>query len=68
VLNNGLWLLFGVLSFLTIEKVFPEIVRHSDDHKTLNYNGLIGVLIEGMKEQQKQINILMNKIKTLEER
>ena len=49
-----------------VEKVFPELVK-TEDKKSVNYNGLIGVLIEGMKEQQKQINILMNKIKTLEE-
>jgi hypothetical protein len=49
-----------------LEKVFPELVR-TGDIKSVNYNGLIGVLIEGMKKQQEQINILMNKIKTLEE-
>jgi hypothetical protein len=48
-----------------LEKVFPELVRQSDDHKTVNYNGLIGVLIEGMKKQQEQINILKEEIQLL---
>ena len=51
-----------------VEKILPEVVEtNTDGLKAVNYSGLIGVLIEGMKEQQKQINILMDKIKTLEE-
>jgi hypothetical protein len=41
-----------------VEKIFPELVKQSDTHKTVNYNGLIGVLIEAIKEQQKQIDEL----------
>lgn len=41
-----------------LEKVFPELVKQSDSHKSVNYNGLIGVLIEAIKEQQKQIEEL----------
>jgi len=33
-----------------IEEIMPEIVRISDDNKVVNYNGLIALLIEGMKE------------------
>jgi len=33
-----------------IEEVMPEIVRMSDDNKVVNYNGLVALLIEGMKE------------------
>jgi hypothetical protein len=40
-----------------IEKVFPELVK-TGENKSVNYNGLIGVLIEAMKEQQKQIEEL----------
>jgi len=40
-----------------LEKVFPELVR-TGENKSVNYNGLIGVLIEAVKEQQKQIEEL----------
>lgn len=38
-----------------IEEVLPELVKNNDHTKTVNYNGLIGVLIEAVKEQQRQI-------------
>ena len=38
-----------------IEEVIPELVKNNDHIKTVNYNGLIGVLIEAIKEQQRQI-------------
>ena len=46
-----------------VEKVLPEIVKErsimdSEPHKTVEYNGLIGLLIETVKEQQKQIDEL----------
>jgi len=41
-----------------IEEVFPELVKSNDHIKTVNYNGLIGVLIEAVKEQQRQIEEL----------
>jgi len=49
-----------------VEKVLPEIVSEAKDgHKTLNYNGLIGLLIEAVKEQQEQINTLKEEIEHL---
>jgi plastocyanin len=52
-----------------VEKVLPEIVKDAEDgHKTLNYNGLIGLLIEAIKEQNETIKSLEQKINTLEER
>jgi len=52
-----------------VEKVLPGIVyQGSDDYKSLNYNGLIGLLIEAVKEQNETIEILKQKINTLEER
>ena len=45
-----------------LEKVLPELVTQGDI-KTVNYNGLIGVLIEAVKEQQKQIDELKAIIK-----
>jgi hypothetical protein len=42
-----------------LEKVLPELVTQGDV-KSVNYNGLIGVLIEAIKEQQRQIDELKN--------
>ena len=52
----------GVLA-QEIEKIMPELVRNSTDNiKSVNYNGLIGLLIEVVKEQQNQINELKSKL------
>ena len=49
-----------------VEKVLPEIIRDNPTgYKSLNYNGLIGLLIEAVKEQQEQINILKKEIEDL---
>lgn len=40
-----------------VEKVFPELV-HGLQPRTVSYNGLVGLLIECVKEQQKEINEL----------
>lgn len=40
-----------------VEKVLPQLVN-GEGTKTVNYNGLIGLLIECIKEQQKQIDNL----------
>lgn len=45
-----------------IEKVFPELVQ-GEDPKTVNYNGLVGLLIECIKEQQVEIDYLKGKLK-----
>ena len=50
-----------------VEKVLPQLVSEGDS-KSVNYNGLIAVLIEAVKDQQKQINKLEEKIKSLEDR
>ena len=47
-----------------LEKVLPELVTQGDI-KSVNYNGLIGVLIEAVKEQQKQIEELKDLVKNL---
>ena len=46
----------GVIADDVLE-VLPEIVSGKDT-KSVNYNGLIGVLIEVVKDQQKQIDEL----------
>jgi hypothetical protein len=44
-----------------VEKVFPELVNDSET-KTVNYNGLIGVLIEAIKELKGEVEELKSKI------
>ena len=48
-----------------VEKILPQLV-HGDDPKTVNYNGLVGLLIEVVKDQQKQIDSLNDRISKLE--
>ena len=48
-----------------IEEVLPELVSDTDP-KTVNYNGLIGLLIEVVKDQQAQINSLNERLSQLE--
>lgn len=49
---------YGVIA-QEIEEVLPELVNTSEDGvKSVNYNGIIGFLINAIKEQQKQINKL----------
>lgn len=50
-----------------VEKILPDLVlKTSEGEYSLNYVGLIPVLIEAIKEQQNQIIILNNKISELE--
>ena len=44
---------FGVIA-QELEEVLPELVN-GDNPKTVNYNGIVGVIIEAMKEQQNEI-------------
>jgi chromosome segregation ATPase len=44
-----------------LEQTLPQLVS-VDDIKTVNYNGLIGLLIEVVKEQQQRINTLEEKL------
>ena len=60
---------YGVLS-TEVEKVAPHAVHQSaikspdgDTYKTVAYDKLIPILIEAMKEQQEEIEILKEKIK-----
>jgi len=52
-----------------VEKVLPEIVREkkmafidNEIYKTIDYDKVVGVLIEAIKEQQEQINKLEEKL------
>lgn len=40
-----------------VEKYLPQLVAEINNHKTVNYNGLIGVLIEAVKELNKKIEL-----------
>ena len=41
-----------------VQAVMPQLVTEGESHLSVQYNGLIGLLIEGMKEQQAQIEEL----------
>ena len=46
-----------------VEKILPEIVKLAEDgHKSVNYNGLVGLLIEAVKELQQKINTLEERL------
>jgi len=53
------------VSAQNVETVAPELVTNGDDYKSVNYNGLIGILIEAVKEQGNQINDLKQVITEL---
>jgi len=48
-----------------VEKVLPIVVRQSEDKKTVDYQNIIGLLVEAIKEQQTAINNLEEKINNL---
>ena len=39
-----------------IEKVFPELISESNGVKSVNYQGLVPVLINALKEQDNKMN------------
>jgi hypothetical protein len=52
-----------------VEKVIPEaVVTREDGYKGVNYGNLVAELVEGMKEQQCQINEMKLEIKSLKEK
>ena len=50
-----------------IEKVFPELVSESHGIKSVNYQGLVPVLINALKEQQNEIEILKQQKSEIDE-
>jgi hypothetical protein len=65
---------YGVLAN-EVQSVLPELVVDTihdspdgDKYKGVAYDKLTALLIEGMKEQQKQIEELLNRIKVLEQK
>ena len=55
----------GVLA-QDIEKVFPELVSESNGVKSVNYQGLVPVLINALKEQDNKMNEQEARIERLE--
>jgi hypothetical protein len=52
-----------------VEKYFPELVKENEKgFKSVNYSGLLPVLVEAIKEQQKMISELQEKVERLEKR
>jgi len=45
-----------------IEKVLPEVVDGEEGNKKVSYGNMVGLLIEAIKEQQKQIEELQSLI------
>ena len=54
----------GVLA-QDIEKVFPELVSESNGVKSVNYQGLVPVLINALKEQDAKMNEQQTEIEIL---
>jgi hypothetical protein len=45
-----------------VEKILPEVVLDGEEYKSVAYGNIVGVLIEAVKEQQKQINELKERL------
>jgi hypothetical protein len=45
-----------------LEKVFPELVINTSEYKKVNYNGLIGVLVESIKELKQEVQNLKSEL------
>ena len=51
-----------------VEHIVPEVIGYNEetDTKTINYNGLVGLLIEAIKDLKAEINNLNKRIEILE--
>ena len=49
-----------------VEQVFPELVTVGEKHKKVNYNGLIGVLVESVKDLRDEIGELRKQNENLQ--
>ncbi|RKZ82970.1 MAG: hypothetical protein DRQ39_10065, partial [Gammaproteobacteria bacterium] len=59
----------NIIGFLAqdVYEVLPEVVNYDDstDNYSMNYSRIVAVLVEGMKEQQSQIETLENQINSI---
>ena len=58
----------SIKSLPEVEKIIPELVGYEEDGitpRTVKYEEIISILIQGMKEQQKQIDVLKQEIQWL---
>ena len=54
---------------MEVEKSFPELVRTDEKgFKAVNYDGLTAVLLQAIKDQQKQIDLLKEEIEILKKK
>ena len=54
-----------------VEKILPEVVqteKTSDGYKAIQYDKLVAILVEAIKEQQKQIDSLTIKVNKLNQK
>jgi len=51
-----------------VEKIFPQVVSNGNGMKMMNYSGLIPIAMEGIKEQQQQIEMLQKENNDLKAR
>jgi len=52
-----------------VEKVIPEVVHTGEDGiKSVEYGNLVALLIEAVKVQQEEIEVLQQKVRTLQEK
>lgn len=59
---------FGLIA-QEVQQILPELVRQRDDgYLSVEYNSLIPLLIEGMKEQQHTIDNLLGRVAELEKK
>lgn len=50
-----------------VEEVYPELVREKDGVKQVNYNGLIGPIIESLRQLRDENEVLKKRIEALEQ-
>ncbi len=62
------WAQTGLSLAQEVELIIPEVVGEGeiDKIKNISYGPIVGLLFEAIKEQQKQINDLKNRIIILE--
>lgn len=49
-----------------VEQYFPELVKGTEESKSLNYQNMTAVLLEAIKEINTEKEVLVNKINNLE--